>query len=162
MEFVTISEFPAYEVSRCGAIRNRKTLRIMKQQTSAKGYRMIGMKKDKKQYFKSVHRLVALSFIANHDVLPCINHISGVKSDNRVKNLEWCTYADNNRHAFKLGLRCNIGEMNSNARLACADVRDVRSRLANGDTHKAISERFGISIGMVSHIKSGRRWKSVQ
>ena len=52
-----------------------------------------------------VHRMVAELFIPNPNNLPHINHKNGLRNDNRVENLEWITPGDNQRHAYKMGLR---------------------------------------------------------
>lgn len=52
-----------------------------------------------------VHRLIAIAFIDNPNNYPFINHINGVRTDNRIENLEWCTHTHNMRHAIEIGLK---------------------------------------------------------
>ena len=57
--------------------------------------------------YYQVHRLVAITFIPNPENKRCVNHKRGVKTDNRVKMLEWATHSENFIHALKWGLNPN-------------------------------------------------------
>lgn len=108
-----IDGFENYEVSNLGNVRNtifinniceKKQNKILKQHLQNSGYLKTTLRKEKKQYNKTIHRLVAKAFIPNPNNLPQVNHIDGNKQNNCVDNLEWCTQKENMKHAFKTGL----------------------------------------------------------
>lgn len=69
------------------------------------GYKRLTLVKDGTNYYKLVHRLVIESFIANPENKPQTNHKNGIKTDNKVENLEWVTRSENMIHAYKMGLQ---------------------------------------------------------
>lgn len=69
------------------------------------GYQMVNLLKNKEINTVYVHRLVIETFIPKEDGKEWTNHKNGIKSDNRVENLEWCTPSENNNHAVEMGLR---------------------------------------------------------
>ena len=95
-----ILEYPNYSVSDEGMIMNIKTGRILKTNRS-KGYDYVSLRNDKEVKRIRVHRVVASAFIPNPYNLPTVNHKDLNKQNNNVSNLEWMSYADNNRHSME-------------------------------------------------------------
>ena len=92
-----------YEVSSEGQIRSLhwKEPKIMKQ-TFRSEYLGISLRNNGKQKTFSTHRLVAETFIPNPECLPIVNHKNGIKTDNRLENLEWNISSENRKHALTL------------------------------------------------------------
>ena len=84
---------------------------VMKTKTKNNGYVEVTLMRDGKMKTVLLHRIIAKAFIPNPDNLPWVNHKNGIKSDNRIENLEWCTVSQNTKHAFDN----NLGNSKINA-----------------------------------------------
>lgn len=100
-----------YQVSSIGNVKSFKNgrwwvwkERILKHWVT-RGYHCVNLCKDWKSKNFQVSRLVALTFIPNKENKTDVNHKNGIKADNSIENLEWCTKSENILHAFKTGLK---------------------------------------------------------
>lgn len=107
-EYISISGFENYSISKKGIVINNKTNRIMKQRSDKYGYQVIKLYREKKQYTLKIHRLVAEAFLEKIDGKNIVDHIDEDKTNNNVDNLRWCTHKENsefyilnNPHKFK-------------------------------------------------------------
>lgn len=91
-----------YQVSNQGRVYSLITNKFLRLASDRKGYLLVGLHKNGKTKTCRVHRLVANAFIPNPLHLPQINHISEIKSENHVSNLEWCDNKYNSTYGTKL------------------------------------------------------------
>lgn len=94
MQWVQLIDFPNYEINTHGEIRRIDTLLIIKQKLY-KGYMILNLSVNGKKHTKSVHRLVAMTFISNPYSLPEVDHIDRNKTNNHVTNLRWTDHKGN-------------------------------------------------------------------
>lgn len=149
-----------YEVSNLGRIKsvdrtvvykNGRTYiykgQILLISKCTKGYFRVELSKDNKRKYKYGHRLVAEAFIPNPDNKPCVDHINTDRSDNRVENLRWVTYTENNLNPLTVAKRSIPIVQLTKDGTAIALYKSVR------DT----SEQTGISNTNISRCCTGER-----
>lgn len=123
------------------------------------GYVFTGLTLNKKRKSESVHRIVGRHFIKNKGNKPFINHKNGVKWDNRVENLEWCTAKENINHAMINGLmKPAKGEDSGQAVLTNKQVLDI---FTSSDPIPKLCKKYNVHDTTIRYIKDGTRWSSV-
>lgn len=162
-----------YSVSNMGRVRRdidgkgTSAGLILKLGTNPNGYHVIalydhsprnGRSKSRKLF--TVHSLVAAAFIGQRPEGFVINHISGIKKDNRPQNLEYCTSLENQHHATAMKLR-KRGEDHVSAKLTEGQVREIHALLMKRTYAKEIAIKFGVSEHAVRRIRSGESWAHI-
>ena len=150
-----------YEVSNLGRIRYKETGRIRRTDFPSSKYCLINARVNggaQKQYL--VHRIVAEAFLEKPEGCDFVNHKNGIKKDNRVDNLEWCTRQQNEDHAFKTGLKNSTGSNNTMSKLDENKVEQIK-KLLKHKSNKEIAQKFGVHRVTICRIRNGKIWTHV-
>lgn len=171
-----IEDYPDYMVSNKGRVKSMARIVnysngggehllediIMKGRINNMGYWQISLFKNKKPKTKTIHRLMGIAFVPNPKNNPEINHINGIKHDNRIENLEWTTRSGNATHACKIGLM-GKEETHPMATINNGEVLAIKQLLRYSKISKVkIGEMFGTSNYVIDKINNGKNWLSIQ
>ena len=146
-----------YEVSTLGRVRNihKRLLALVKHPL---GYLRVDLYNGETNRLLYVHRLVAMAFNPPTDANVEVNHKDGNKENNRAENLEWVTPSENQKHAFRLGLRVPpFGEKSPVAKLTNKEALEIR-RLRGSTLQRDLARRFNVSKGTICQVQLGRRY----
>ena len=164
-----------YQVSNFGRVKRLKRLtlrkngrllpvkeKFLKETKQKSGYLTSFLCIGKQQKTKYIHRLVAQAFIPNPENKPQVNHINGIKNDNRVENLEWCTNKENHIHAVKNKLKFVSGQENYNSKLTEEEVYIIKGLFEYTSlNNNCISEIFNVTPQNINLIRKNKTWKKV-
>ena len=148
-----IEDFDSYSVDKQGNVHSTKGKgRILAPRQNRGGYFSVSLRRHKKSHSKKIHRLVALAFLPNPKNKSDVNHKNGIKTDNRVENLEWMTRAENMQHAVNSGLKICSEETKrkiSKALKGHKHSEETKRKIGDGNRGKilTIETRQKISAG---------------
>jgi hypothetical protein len=162
-----------YEVSNLGRLRRGKLPDSHKWLTKKgmvlncykrpSGYLFHVLHVNKKRFNRSVHGLVCEAFLGKTPDGMCVNHKNGIKTDNRLENLEYVTFSQNNIHSFRFLGKC-LGEKHGRSKLTDKQVLYIRSLPKfqhNGGKLKELSKKLGVSTVTIRNVRIRKIWTHI-
>lgn len=146
--------FPNYGATEEGDIFRLSSGKKMKPYIKKDGYLDIRVCHNNKPQSVKAHVMVADAWLEKEENKPFINHKNGIKSDNRVENLERCSGAENQRHAVSMGLKGSLEDL-YNSKFTNEEVHEICKLLMENLTVKSIADRFGVTVDNIRKIKDG-------
>lgn len=171
-----------YQISNLGRVKSLKRIekfyhnkedKILKAAKCGNCYLKVILCKNNIKRNLMIHRLVAETFISNPENKVTVNHIDGNKHNNCVDNLEWNSYSENIKHAYKLGLNYGSDKMKGRTGKFCKTSKAVYQ--IDKTTNKILNEYYSLretekATGIkaqsiincckrkIKHKKNGQKW----
>lgn len=136
-----------YKIKKDGTVYSLYYNKVMKPKVDRYGYPVVGLYKNKKKYYPTVHRLVALTYLPNPNNYNQVNHKDGNKLNNHVSNLEWCSAKHNIVHSY-------VHRLNSNCvRVRVKDVTtgEIKFWPSIKSFCKSINDYLSVILPLIKH-----------
>lgn len=147
-----------FQISNLGKIFSKRSNKILKLHTNKSGYvslaTKIGGRQGTSHCFR-VHRLVAEAFLPNPENKLEVNHKDGIKTNNKISNLEWVTSSENKIHSNISGLR-RLGINNPQAKLTLEQLKIIRE---SNKRHTELAIEMNVSEATIRSARSGNTYK---
>lgn len=169
-----VKDFEDYTIDETGNVFSIRKNKYLKQTINRNGYCKVTLQKYKYRKMFSVHRLVAQAYLKNYSNTLQVNHINGIKTDNRVENLEMVTAKENMQKAVEIGLFDKCKEIqrknaikNNLGKYHILASESVKKRVAKYDKNNNLiqvynsiteaSRKNNINITSISYSANGKR-----
>jgi hypothetical protein len=137
--------------------------RIRAEHKTSKGYLQVSIIRGKNRYHVSAHRLVYRYFYGKIPEGLTINHINGIKDDNRPSNLELATLSQQGRHSIDvLGKTFSKGSDRWNAKLTSDQILEIRKRANKGEKQRDLAKEYRVCFQHISGIVNRRYWAWIE
>lgn len=146
-----------YEVSNQGRVRRRETQRVLGEKKHPGGYVFVCLSNAAIRKQRTIHSLVAETFMGPRPSGLEVNHRNGIKNDNRLENLEYVTHIENERHKREVLGKTNAGINHGAAKLTFSQVEEIRRLRSGGLRLLEIAAMFNCSFQHISDISHGKR-----
>lgn len=141
---IPIPEFEGYSIKEDGSVFSHKNGRFLKHHLNENGYLYATLRKENRNRTVAVHRLVAAAYLPNPDQKPFVNHLDANRTNPHKDNLEWCTQAENIKHAYK------IGNMSQKQNFSQEELDKLLDRFEAGETMTGLASEMAVGLSRMT------------